>query len=218
MSKLGLLSDVPFDDSYINHDLVDWTILLMTMSFALTLYGIIFYAIGFVFISRNKKYNQLIKKTNRNIILALFGPKDQTMDKSSTPRISKTQRFQHSCRFCDEESPLIFRQLFNSSVCNLIKMMAYICGLIGILANYSQWIFYLSFSVYFIISTLSIVYNCISCRSISRRLKARTCGFETICKLNDLLIMICTTVCFCLSVLFLYYYVTNDPNIKNSGL
>jgi hypothetical protein len=218
MSKLDLLPDAPFDDSYINHDLLDWTILLMTMSFALTLYGVIFYAIGFLFISRNKKHNQLIKKTNKNIILGLFRLKDQKIDESSTPRISTTQRFEHSCRFCDEESTLIFRQLFISSVYNLIKMMAYICGLIGILANYCQWIFYLSFSVYFIISTLSIIYNCISCRSISRRLKTRTCGFVTICKLNDLLIMICTTLCFCLSILFLYYYVTNDPKIQSSGL
>jgi hypothetical protein len=43
----------PFDDSYMNHDLMDWTLMLMTISFGLTFYDKIFFTIAFIFIFKN---------------------------------------------------------------------------------------------------------------------------------------------------------------------
>ncbi len=95
----------PFDDSYMNHNLMDWTLMLMTISFGLTFYNKIFFKIGFIFISKNKEHNETINKRNGELTKALFGEKNQISRQSSESVKRIGGRVQRECKFCNE-SPL----------------------------------------------------------------------------------------------------------------
>jgi hypothetical protein len=141
-----------FDDSNMNHDLMDWTLMLMTISFGLTFYNKIFFTIGFIFISKNKEHNEMIHKRNRDLIKALFVAKNEISRQSSKSVKRIVGRFQHECKFCNE-SPLSSHKLISSLIIDLIEIIGLICGIIALLVNYSQlWFYILSFVTFIVIS------------------------------------------------------------------
>jgi hypothetical protein len=142
----------PFDDSNMNHDLMDWTLMLMTISFGLTFYNKIFFTIGFIFISKNKEHNEMIHKRNRDLIKALFDGKNEISRQSSKSVKRIGGRVQYERKFCNE-SPLSSRKLISPLIIDLIEIIGLICGIIALLVNYSQlWFYILSFVTFIVIS------------------------------------------------------------------
>jgi hypothetical protein len=165
----------PFDDSYMNHDLMDWTLMLMTISFGLTFYDKIFFTIAFIFISKNKEHNEMINKRNSDLIKALFGAKNLILRQSSKSVKRIGGRVEHECKFCNE-SPLSSRKLISLLIIDLKEIIGLIYGVIALLVNYSEiWFYILSF-VTFIVMLCSILDS----RTICSRLRKKSCGFETV--------------------------------------
>ncbi len=52
--------------------------------------------------------------------------------------------------------------------------------------------------------------------TICSRLRKKSCGFETICKLNDLLVTILIIANFFLYIIFVYNYIYYDPLINKA--
>jgi len=211
-NKEGLdpISTNLFDDIYINHDLTDWSILLMTITTALLLYSIIFYAIGFVFIHKNKKRNELIDRKNRELFWALYGAKAETIEESQLRTISR--RSEHLCRFCDQDSKLETRLLLTTLAKYTLKLFAYICGLIAILINYNKYVFYLLGLIYLVICALAKYYDF---QHDHQAINNKSCGFIKICKINDLLVFTLMILSHFLFITYFVIYLFKSNESKN---
>ena len=204
-----------FDETYIPHDIQDFLLCFLCISFGLSVYSLSFFVIGFIFLNKYKKHLEEIKRRNRDLIWRLMGervPPNRVKGKHPSDKYDRIAKKEHICRYCDEETLIKFDRLYKKCVYYLFQTFIIVCGILAvILVNHHFWFMFLMA----IHLSLSLTIGVRGLYSTYEFLLKSNCVFTRTIQINELLVLSFLGTSFGLSIAFTYYFVLTEDFISD---